>query len=339
MSAARGNEPVGPGSAELLDLHLGRLDEATRARLLEQIAQDASLRREHEALEALFAALRQYDVPPVPAGLCERICARIDAATATQRILHEQQQVARSAGRLISLRDLIAVAAVLVMMVGLGVPGLLQMRERARRVACSWNLGQIGRGLQAYAQTFGESLPFVGWDPRATWRPTARPQMHVIPNRRHLYPLLRRRYVASGEVFICPGAGGVPMPAALIPRRDDFLESRNITYAGQNMAGVRPTLHDQPGMPVVGDENPVFPDGIPMLDVLARRLGLRRPELLNSRAHGGSGQNILTLDGVVRWTATPNAGIGGDNIWTLQGVRRYTGREGPRKATDTHLLK
>lgn len=323
----------------LIELHLGRLDAAARQTLLARIETDPHLQREHEALGELFSALATYDVPAPPADLHSRICARIEATRTTQRILAQQQQVARSAGRLMSLRDLMAVAAVLVMMIGIGVPGLLQMRQRARRVACSWNLGQIGRGLQAYAATFAEALPFAGWDAQATWSPTRQQQMHLIPNRRHLYPLLRRQYVPSAAVFICPGAGGVPMPAALIPRRNDFLESRNISYAGQNMAGVRPTLHSAPDMPIVGDDNPIFADGIPLLDVWARRFGLRDPSRLNSRAHGGSGQNILTLGGVVRWVTTPDAGLGGDNIWTLQGVRRYTGREGPRQATDTHLLK
>ncbi len=339
MRSARGNEPDDALRRALIDLHLGRLEPDMRAELLARLDADPDLRREHETLTELFAALASFDAPAPPADLPRRICARIDAARATQQILAQQQQVSRAAGRLLSLRDLLAVAAVLVMMIGIGVPGLLQMKQRARRVACSWNLGQIGRGVQAYAATFAESLPFAGWDVRATWSPTNQQQMHLIPNRRHLYPLLRRRYVPSAAVFICPGAGGVPMPAALIPRRDDFLESRNISYAGQNMAGVRPSLRSAPDMPIVGDDNPIFADGIPLLDVAARRLGLRNPARLNSRAHGGSGQNILTISGVVRWVTTPDAGLGGDNIWTLQGVRRYTGREGPQKATDTHLLK
>lgn len=339
MNQPRGNEPGETLRRTLIDLHLGRLDEAARSALLTRIEADPALRREHETLGELFATLARFDAPAPPTDLQQRICARIDAARTTQRILAEQQQVSRAAGRLVSLRDLVAVAAVLVMMVGIGVPGLLQMKQRARRVACSWNLGQIGRGLQAYAATFGESLPFAGWDAQASWSPTSQQQMHLIPNRRHLYLLLRRSYVPSAAAFVCPGAGGAPMPANLIPRRNDFLESRNISYAGQNMAGVRPTLRSRPAMPVVGDDNPVFADGIPLLDVLARRFGLREPARLNSRAHGGSGQNILTIGGVVRWVTTPKAGLGGDNIWTLQDVRHYTGREGPKKASDTHLLK
>ncbi len=63
------------------------------------------------------------------------------------------------------------------------------------------------------------------------------------------------------------------------------------------------------------------------------------PGASNSRAHGGAGQNILTLRGEVKWTTTPLAGIDDDSIWTLNGVTEYTGQEGPTCATDSHLLK
>jgi hypothetical protein len=128
------------------------------------------------------------------------------------------------------------------------------------------------------------------------------------------------------------------MSADQVARHNDFTESRNISYSYQNMAGVRPALHDSPDLPILADNNPIFDDGRPLFD-LRYRLGLSDPAEANSRAHGGTGQNILTLGGRVRWVTTPNAGVNGDNIWTLRGVRSYSGREGPQTATDSHLLK
>jgi hypothetical protein len=126
------------------------------------------------------------------------------------------------------------------------------------------------------------------------------------------------------------------MPADQLERRQDFIESRNISYAYQNMAGVRPSLRSTPDLPIFADDTPLFADGLPLLDL--RRLG-SDPAALNSRSHGGRGQNILTLDGRSIWTTTPLAGVRGNNIWTLDGVTEYTGREGPQSATDSHLLK
>jgi hypothetical protein len=144
-------------------------------------------------------------------------------------------------------------------------------------------------------------------------------------------------FVADPRLFLCPSQKDVPMPAAEIARRDDFLEARNVSYSYSNMAGTRPSAKDNGELPILADDNPLFADGHPLVDVLRRRGG--DPAEENSRAHGGAGQNLLTLSGHVKWATTPRAGLSGDNIWTLDKVERYTGREGPTSAMDSHLLK
>ena len=104
------------------------------------------------------------------------------------------------------------------------------------------------------------------------------------------------------------------------------------------MAGVRPSLLDNPELPILADNNPCFDDGRPLFDALTR-LGMHDPAKSNSRAHRGTGQNVLTLDGRVIWKTTPNSGVNGDNIWTLEKISDYNGREGPESKTDSHLLK
>lgn len=199
------------------------------------------------------------------------------------------------------------------------------------------NLAQLGAGVQQYLNTYSASLPFAGWGPGRSWQPTSDPAVQVVPNRRHVYPLLVQAYVLDPRVFVCPSQPHVPMPASEVWRHDDFLEGRNVSYAYQNMAGVRPSGHDDPRQPILADENPLFDDGLPLFD--ARRLARLDASRTNSRAHGGAGQNILTLRGEVKWVTTPLAGVDGDNIWTLRDVNDYTGREGPASATDSHLLK
>jgi hypothetical protein len=333
--------------SQLLDLHLGRLPEQERAALEQRIAGDPVLARQNEALATMFAALGRVreSEPTLPAGLTERIVARVAAAgpprrdtapprpTVTDLVEEEGSRVIR----LHSLRDIAAVAAMIVLAVGLGVPSMLHMRERGQRVACSEQLRNIGLGMQSYALAHSGSLPFAGWSSNDSWRPTDEPGLNVLPNRRHVYRLLRVRQLPA-HVFVCPSANGLPMPDDLVPQQDDFLESRNLSYAYQNMAGVRPSLQDNPDLPVLGDDNPFFDDGWPLFEV-TRNLGLSDPTNTNSRAHGGAGQNILTIGGEVKWMPTPNAGINHDNIWTLQGVSDYTGREGPQSPTDSHLLK
>jgi hypothetical protein len=188
--------------------------------------------------------------------------------------------------------------------------------------------------MQSYAMANNNSLPFAGWGTDNSWRPTADPGLRILPNRRHAYVLLRDGRVYA-QVLVCPSAGDVPMPEGQVRNHDDFLESRNLSYAYQNMAGVRPSLQDNPDLPVFGDDNPLFDNGWPLFETL----GPGDPSKANSRAHGGAGQNVLTLDGNVKWFTSPEVGIDGDNIWTLDHVDEYTGREGPKSQTDSHLLK
>jgi hypothetical protein len=332
----------------LLDLHFGRLSAAERERLLEQVKSDAVLASQHEALTGVFAALGNWREAPA-ADLAERVLMRVKAAGPSLRVTRsaatrdgrpapkvvwENERVIR----LHSIRDVMAVAAMVVLAVGVGVPSLLHMRERGQRTMCAANLAQIGRGLQAYASTFGDDLPFAGWNTASSWRPTNDPRLDVVPNRKHLFPLVRAQYVPT-TVFLCPSERGVAMSAEQARQRDDFLESRNVSYANQNMAGVRPTLKSNPAFVVLADDNPCFSDGQPLIEVAAQNLGLRDPVQANSRAHGGVGQNILRLSGATEWTTTPNSGIANDNIWTLSNISHYTGREGPATATDSHLLK
>ena len=331
----------------LLDLHLGRLSDDERAELEQRLKREPELAEQNEALATMFTALNATykPAPKVPAGLTERISARVAAAGPAPRVVKSErrtiEQLAEMEGarviRLSSFREIAAVAAMIVLAVGLGVPSMLHMRERGQRIACSANLANIGRGLQSYAMASQDCLPFAGWGRNATWRPTADPAYSVVPNRRHVYPLVRYAYVPA-QAFVCPSARGLPMPEAEAANHDDFPESRNVSYAYQNMAGVRPSLRDNPDLPVLGDDNPFFDNGWPLF-AAKRSLGLADPAETNSRAHGGAGQNILTIRGNVKWTDTPGAGIDGDNIWTLRGVDEYTGREGPSSSSDSHLLK
>jgi hypothetical protein len=329
---------------KLLDLHLGRLSEDERSALEERIGHDAALASQHEALATMFRALHsaREEEPALPAGLIERISARVAAAGRPPRVVRPERRgitelvELNDAGviRMRSFREIAAVAAMIVLAVGLGVPSMLHMRERGQRLACTQNLANIGRGMQAYALANNNSLPFAGWSVNNSWRPTGEPDLQVLPNHRHAYALSRDGYVPV-RIFVCPSAQGLPMPQDQVRKYDDFLESRNVSYAYQNMAGVRPSLLDAPDLPVFGDDNPLFDNGWPLFETL----GLSDPANANSRAHGGAGQNVLTLDGNVKWFTNPNAGINNDNIWTLEGVDEYTGREGPRSATDSHLLK
>jgi hypothetical protein len=329
----------------VLDLHLGHLSRDERAALDTAFESDPDLAQQNESLGAVFSALAAEPAAPLPDDLVARTVARVKAAGAPPRVVRPTDALKRTLEarperviRLGNLRDVIAIAALIVLAVGIGVPSMLHMRERAQRVGCSRNLAALGFATQQYASVYNASLPYAGWSTASnSWRPSDTPGVVHMPNRRHIYPLLRRAYVADPRLFICPSQDHVPMPVAAVKGHDDFLEGRNVSYAYQNMAGVRPSLNDDPDLPILADDTPLFADGLPLID--ARRLTRGDPARQNSRAHRGAGQNILTLGGHVKWVTTPLSGIAGDNIWTLQGVDEYTGHEGPSARTDAHLIK
>ncbi|MFO0837285.1 MAG: hypothetical protein U1D55_02070 [Phycisphaerae bacterium] len=325
---------------QLIDSRLRGENSQADSELSQRLANDPDLAAQDRALASLIAALSSYRVPTTPVDLARRVSARVAAAGAAPRVLPADPAIEGASPailRLSNLREIVAVAAMIVLAIGVGVPSLLHVRERNERVACSWNLAQIGRGLSTYATAFRGDLPFVGWGRNSSWTLSDQRDVQAQPNRRHLYPLLAGG-IAPPAWFVCPAVPGAPMPSDQIRLHDDFLESSNVTYAYQNMAGLRPTTRSIPDLPILADDNPLFENGVPLLD-LARRIGLHDPAAANSRAHGGGGQNVLTVGGNVKWTSTPLSGLNGDNIWTLQDVNSYTGREGPQKPTDSHLLK
>lgn len=327
---------------QLLDLHLGRLSASEQVELNLRMAADAGLQQQHQTLTAAFKALHEYKADPARPDLATRVAARVTATRRPVRLIRPADDLTRTVERgapvivrLGNLREIVAAAAMIVLMVGVAAPSLLHLRERGQRMACSANLAALGMGVQQYAATYGSSLPFTGWNSRASWAPSQDPGIMLVPNRRHLYPLLQKDFIAHPRLFLCPSNGGAPMPIDQVHRCNDFLDDANLSYTYFNMAGRRPSSEDNPDLPVMSDQNPVFGESTSFLGKFA----FRDRAQSNSPSHGGAGQNILVLGGYVKWVKTPDAGVDGDNIWTLQGVSTYTGREGPASAADAHLIK
>jgi hypothetical protein len=332
-----------PYDPDLVDLFLGHLEPESRRQLEARLADDPDLQRQHAELSDAFAALDGLPCPDCPPGLLDGIRRRVadvgtPAQQAADRSLLEHEEVSRPGiiFRIGTFREVVAVAAMIVLAVGLGVPGLLNVREWSKRATCSNQLQALGHGMQQYAAAFNQSFPFAGWSQSASWRPTDTPGVELMPNRRHPYQLARLNYVAPAR-FVCPAQKmHQAMPADAVAQFSDFPDTRNISYAYQNMAGRRPTAQDDPDLVMMADENPLFEDGVPIFEFLRSALDATQR---NSAAHGRKGQNVLSLGGHVRWATTPNVGLDGDNIWTLSDVEAYTGGEGPQAVDDSHMLK
>lgn len=323
----------------ILDYHLGRLEPSERRRLEAAMVASPEVASRSRSAERLCRLLDCWEVPGPPAGLSDRVVAAVRPPSAAEERIYSFEEVAAraaaprggAAGAFLSVRDIVAVAACLAIIVGVMMPGHKWVRERGRRAACQSNLQSVMAGLGGYQADYAGALPFAGPSPRgAVWLRGVRRGVPQVSNTRHFYLLVRGLYVPA-QAFYCPSRpDDVPMAQANATRFPDFPQRANCSYSIQNLGGVRPTTRSDPRLAIVGDTNPYF-------DAAALRLVGSYPA--NSLSHaGGAGQNVLHLGGAIEWTSEPTVGVDGDNIFQAGNVTRYEGTELPTCATDSFLI-
>ncbi len=311
----------------LIDYHFRRLTEPEMQEVRRRLESDPDYRAESACIERMVRLLDSYRVE-VPEDLEDRVLAGVDHRLQPIKIDPEVMGRPGFAGRLLSLRDLVAAAAMIAVAFGLLVPAFNRAREASRRTMCESNLMQLGTATNMYAASFGGDLPFAGQPAGAYWMPVPQRGVPVADNRRHAY-LLVREHLATPGMFVCPSRrDGVIMVADQPEAFDTFPEPNNSTYSMQCMAGLRPRATDHPAMPLMADQTPLFAGGNPACGQL------------NSPNHGQAGQNVLMMDGRVLWSKSPDAGIAGDNIWLTQSRQQqnYRGLEVPVSSTDAFLV-
>ena len=310
--------------ADLLGYYLGIADQEGRARVEAAFeGDDDALTAAQEKMHRLLQPL-DADPPPVPpanfvAGILDRVAeaknilplrrpepARVPAATVADG-------TQGSRGRpLLALREVVGLAAAILIFVGLFVPGYQNARTIAWRNACADNLRQIGNGFVTYAEANEGNLPYPGPLPDgARWGQTVGGTANGRGNSPPVYQLIRQQLVAP-KAMTCPvpGTPGYSFPLPVKPLNKNRAE---------------------PGTPLSSDWTPLLdPRGqIIPADQAAR----------NSNSHGRSaGQNVLHIRLNVHFYRTPNVGLEHDDIYRVFGVEQYTGLERPVLKTDAFLI-
>ncbi len=334
------HEDRGP-EVELLDWHLERLEDEDRSRVEQELQGDAELRAISDRLGRILQPLDHWQVAPAPSHLADKVLAHIERSTqpcAVSDPASRGLQPARSSVQpettgsfrrapLLRLRDVIAAAACILLLVGVFVPGI---RDRSRRAICENNLGSVFKGTSVYQQTFAGSLPFAGHIPGASWLPGSGQGRPYASNSRHLYKLVKLNCGPEPKDFICPGdAKARPMSVDNLDAYDDFACARNISYDTLNLSGRRPNLRPAIPLAYLSDHNPLFVGG---------RFNESVNPGTNSPVHRGRGQTVLALDGSVEFKRTPFHGSLQDNLWLIGNLRRYTGTESPTRDDDVQLV-
>ena len=318
----------------LLHAQLGQLSESEQIDLEASLRNDPDLQARNRRLQKVLQPLEAWTAPAPPPNLVDRI---LRAATTSDLPVVAESDLPTGAdnvgGRMrFSMRDLIAVAAVLTFFFGILAPSMATVRERSRRVACANNLGAIGRGVSAYALSNNGALPRSPLTHRSSFLPVRSGAGEpYAPNSRHMLLLVRFKFVGDPRAFICPSRSG-PNLRVVLSRRSgaNSAEVRYVSYNALNMAGPTPKVATTSSLPYIADANPLFTDG---------KFNGINPRAANSPNHpGATGQNILCMDGSAHWSKTPNCGHARDNIWQAGQITQYTGTEIQESERDTFLV-
>ncbi len=326
----------------LLDLHLRRLGAEDAVRVEEALASSPELTARSRAVRDLFSLLDAVPPPEPPGDLADGVMARIERETAT--LPFREAASALPSGRshdlsgtpVLSLRELIAIAACITLIVGIFVPGYFKARNIAQRNMCRDNLVALHQGMAVYARDNNGYAAYAGYVPGGSWRQTMTPGIRRVSTTKPLFLLLHGGYVSDPRRFVCPAsAQSIPMLADDYRGFTDFAEPANVSYSSQfmNLPRGRRLEDMNPGMVLIGDRNPLG-------DSRAAHIISPYDESSgNSRSHeDGAGQCAVRVSGSAGWYTQPTIGVDRDNIYRPGDLCRFDGTEVPISPTDNYLL-
>jgi hypothetical protein len=326
----------------LLDLHLNRIEPGQSLQVEEALASSAELASQSRALRDMLTLLDRYEVAEPSGDLVDQVMLRIDSEPHVIPFPKERAMAALRTGQeaatmaVLSLRELVAIAACITLFVGVFVPGYFKAQNVARRTLCRNNLQQVYAGLVSYSNQNNAYLPFTGFVPNASWMSTRAPNVRRVSATGPLFAVLRGGYVPNSRVFICPSApNSRPMVADNYAEFTDFAEPANISYSFQHVNRPHGRRLDtmEHEMVLAGDRNPYL-DG-----QAVHQLSPYDERGANSITHEeGAGQNVIYVNGTDGWFTQPTIGVNQDNIYQAGQLQRYQGTEKPASETDTFLV-
>jgi hypothetical protein len=302
----------------LLGYLLEALDDDDRRAVEDQLAQDSGVRDRLEALRAKLQplALDADDIDP-PAGLVVRTVARVAEvraqapATLPLQAPPTTRSAVASGRRWFRRLDVLATAAMLLVVGLLAVPWMVRLRHEAQVRACQRNMALFWNAFQVYGDVNSKRLPGLEMDGPRSFAGV-------------FVPMLNDAGMLSQEASIlCPAVGRRSPDSRSLSELERFYteqgpeEYRVIvreiggSYAyplgyidGDHLIGLRCDEDDT--QPLLADVPCVV--SIPGGSVCEA----------NSLTHGKPGQNVLYIGGNVRWCTTRTVGYGGDDIFVNQ---------------------
>jgi hypothetical protein len=317
----------------VLDFHLGRLTAREAEKVRSRLAESPDLAARSRALESVLGALDADAAPEPPADLAERVLAYVDERTAVLPMTAAPAEAAPGPAGRWGWRDVLAVAACVVLLFTVFIPGYRKARQASARHRCLSHLHQISDGMFQYASANSGFLPYAGYVPGGSWLPGSEAGGREASNTRHVFRLLRQGRIKKVRIFLCPADKQArPMKAQDVRSLEDFPTRSNNSYSFIFMnrpEGQRPSQMPE-DMVLAADRNPHFPGAAGEPRAV--------PPTGNSPIHeGGAGQNAIYVDGSGGWFTSPRIGVDRDDIYRVDDLEYYEGVEAPQSETDTFL--
>ncbi|MCH8912808.1 MAG: hypothetical protein IIA33_04485, partial [Planctomycetes bacterium] len=186
---------------QLLAYHMGWLDRAEMETVERLIESSPELADRSRALRKAVEPLADWDTLPAVANLEAQVLARVQRETgaevmpARRTIKLDPVPAREKVLRLpLSLKELVVLAASVMIILTVVVPSLGKASARAQRTACANNLRQIGTALFHYGCDNDMQLPYAG-AAAANWSGDSTPDPRLLHNSRNRYLLLALGYL------------------------------------------------------------------------------------------------------------------------------------------------
>jgi hypothetical protein len=281
---------------------------------------EAHLRTHPEArsrlalLERALAPLAADGQPPAPppglvlgtlARVAEYRCRGLPAAPPPA-----PSQVGAPGRRWARRPDVLAAAALLLLVGGLGLSALARQWRAYQREACASNLRSLWEGLERYSDHHEGDFPRVEEEGPRGVAGVFRPLLHDAG-------------VLTGSAGLaCPSQGRRPPPDTSVRDLEELFRTspEQFRAVARDLAGgyAYSLGYEEDG--TLCGPGRVLGDGMPIL------ADCGRPDVQgNSPNHGGAGQNVLYIGGHVRWCTQRTVGPAGDDIYLNQRNELHAG--------------
>lgn len=285
-------------------------------------------------VDDLLSNMNFWETPEASDDLVHNTLAYIDQYEREQRTALMFESRRRLPTLNITMSEMAAIAAMILMAISLGLPMLTRQRNDARRFACESNLATAGVAMHHYANDNHGYIPRGKITPGDAWWKVGMlgdddSNSEIQSNSAHLYLLARNHYINPNSLS-CPS--NEHAPDNLTREMHDWPEYEAVSYSYQNQYNRQATkINQNHQLALLADKNPLFYANGKKLQHLANY----DPNLPSAR-HNRKGQNVLFASGSVQWARTPV--IRGDNIWLVSGIDQYNGTEAPSSANDAFLV-